>query len=57
MVFQDPFASLNPFHTIEHHLARPLKLHGRTSGRAETREQVEQLLEQSPETLAPLDAD
>jgi peptide/nickel transport system ATP-binding protein len=45
MVFQDPFASLNPFHTIEHHLARPLKLHGRARGRAETREQVEQLLE------------
>ncbi|MGP3966306.1 ABC transporter ATP-binding protein [Streptomyces sp. 6N223] len=45
MVFQDPFASLNPFHTVEHHLARPLKLHGRTRGRAETRKQVEQLLE------------
>ncbi|WP_045317293.1 ABC transporter ATP-binding protein [Lentzea aerocolonigenes] len=29
MIFQDPFASLNPFHTVEHHLARPLKLHGR----------------------------
>jgi len=24
MVFQDPFASLNPVHTVEHHLARPL---------------------------------
>jgi peptide/nickel transport system ATP-binding protein len=24
MIFQDPFASLNPFHTVEHHLARPL---------------------------------
>ena len=22
MLFQDPFASLNPFHTVEHHLAR-----------------------------------
>ncbi|GAB2983084.1 ABC transporter ATP-binding protein [Saccharothrix stipae] len=32
MVFQDPFASLNPFHTIEHHLARPLKLHGKPHG-------------------------
>lgn len=27
MVFQDPFASLNPFHTILHHLERPLRLH------------------------------
>jgi oligopeptide/dipeptide ABC transporter ATP-binding protein len=24
MVFQDPFASLNPVHTVEHHLVRPL---------------------------------
>ncbi|AUW93431.1 dipeptide/oligopeptide/nickel ABC transporter ATP-binding protein [Sulfobacillus thermotolerans] len=24
MIFQDPFASLNPFHTVGHHLARPL---------------------------------
>ena len=28
MVFQDPFASLNPYHTVEHHLARPLQIHG-----------------------------
>ncbi|MFE7651070.1 ATP-binding cassette domain-containing protein, partial [Streptomyces phaeoluteigriseus] len=27
MVFQDPFASLNPFHTIVHHLERPIRLH------------------------------
>lgn len=26
MVFQDPFASLNPYHTIRHHLERPLRL-------------------------------
>ena len=37
MVFQDPFASLNPFHTVGHHLARPLKLHGK----AKTPEEVE----------------
>ncbi|MGM1061612.1 ABC transporter ATP-binding protein [Saccharothrix sp. Mg75] len=35
MVFQDPFASLNPFHTIAHHLERPLRLHGRPHGRDE----------------------
>jgi peptide/nickel transport system ATP-binding protein len=27
MVFQDPFSSLNPVHTIRHHLERPLRLH------------------------------
>jgi peptide/nickel transport system ATP-binding protein len=45
MVFQDPFASLNPFHTVEHHLARPLLLHGRAKGRAETSRLVAELLE------------
>jgi peptide/nickel transport system ATP-binding protein len=35
MVFQDPYAALNPVHTIRHHLARPLKLHGRATGNAE----------------------
>ncbi|GAA2403928.1 ATP-binding cassette domain-containing protein [Streptomyces glaucosporus] len=45
MVFQDPFASLNPFHTVEHHLARPLKLHGRAKTREETRRLAEELLE------------
>jgi len=32
MVFQDPFASLNPYHTVAHHLERPLRLHGVASG-------------------------
>ena len=27
MVFQDPFAALNPTHTIRYHLERPLRLH------------------------------
>jgi peptide/nickel transport system ATP-binding protein len=26
-VFQDPYASLNPYHSIRHHLERPLRLH------------------------------
>ncbi|MCU0689932.1 MAG: ATP-binding cassette domain-containing protein, partial [Polyangiaceae bacterium] len=29
LVFQDPFASLNPAHSVHHHLARPLLLHGK----------------------------
>jgi peptide/nickel transport system ATP-binding protein len=51
MVFQDPFASLNPFHTVEHHLARPLKLHGRARGGEETARLVRELLERV--TLPP----
>ena len=27
MILQDPFGSLNPTHTIAHHLTRPLKIH------------------------------
>jgi peptide/nickel transport system ATP-binding protein len=27
LVFQDPFASLNPVHTVGYHLARPVRLH------------------------------
>jgi peptide/nickel transport system ATP-binding protein len=44
MVFQDPFASLNPFHSIEHHIARPLQLHHRARGADETAEKVRELL-------------
>ncbi len=29
VVFQDPFGSLNPVHTVAHHLARPLLIHRR----------------------------
>ena len=28
MIFQDPFASLNPVKRIDHHIARPLLIHG-----------------------------
>ena len=33
IVFQDPFASLNPLHTIRYALTRALKLHGGVRGR------------------------
>ncbi|ANC31568.1 ATP-binding cassette domain-containing protein [Isoptericola dokdonensis] len=33
MVFQDPFASLNPYHPVRHHLERPLKIHGVAKGK------------------------
>jgi peptide/nickel transport system ATP-binding protein len=29
MIFQDPFASLNPVHTVRYHLTRALRIHGR----------------------------
>jgi len=32
MVFQDPFASLNPVHRVQHHLARPLEIHHMADG-------------------------
>lgn len=45
MVFQDPFASLNPFHTIRHHLERPLRLHKKASGAQAIEQEVYRLLE------------
>ncbi|MDP9363360.1 MAG: ABC transporter ATP-binding protein [Chloroflexota bacterium] len=44
MIFQDPFGSLNPVHTIGHHLARPLKIHGKANGRGELRDRIHELL-------------
>ncbi len=35
MVFQDPFAALNPAHSVQHHLERPLALHKSKLSRAE----------------------
>jgi len=32
MVFQDPFASLNPVHQVRHHLVRPLQIHHMANG-------------------------
>ncbi|MDN5687103.1 MAG: ATP-binding cassette domain-containing protein [Brachybacterium sp.] len=44
MVFQDPFASLNPFHSVGHHLERPLLLHGKATKQT-AREKALALLE------------
>ena len=43
MVFQDPFAALNPVHTIAHHLHRPLKTIGMRS-KAKREEKIKELL-------------
>ncbi len=46
LVFQDPFASLNPAHTVRYHIERPLRLHrGRCPG-SEVGEQAAALMEQ-----------
>ncbi len=44
MVFQDPFGSLNPVRTVEHHIAYPLQKHRHLHGRA-LRDMVGSLLE------------
>ena len=36
MIFQDPFASLNPVHTIRYHLTRALRIHHNDGGDLET---------------------
>ncbi|MFJ6214140.1 ABC transporter ATP-binding protein [Streptomyces sp. NPDC092296] len=46
MVFQDPFASLNPSHTIDHHLRRPLLATGRARRGADADAAVAELLRQ-----------
>lgn len=45
MIFQDPFGSLNPVHTIGHHLERPLNIHRAAIGGKKVDEQVISLLE------------
>lgn len=43
MVFQDPFGSLNPVHSIAHHLERPLLRHKKAT-KAEARQKAVELL-------------
>jgi len=45
MIFQDPFGSLNPTHTIRQILERPFLIHGLVNGRGEAQERLEETLE------------
>jgi peptide/nickel transport system ATP-binding protein len=44
MIFQDPFASLNAVHTIEHHLERPLIIHHKAGNSDQRYERILELL-------------
>jgi peptide/nickel transport system ATP-binding protein len=46
LVFQDPFASLNPVHTVRYHLQRPVRLHQGKRSRDEVGRKVATLLDQ-----------
>jgi peptide/nickel transport system ATP-binding protein len=45
LIFQDPFSSLNPVHSVYYHLSRPLRVHGHVHSAAEERERILALLE------------
>ncbi|NOL50610.1 ABC transporter ATP-binding protein [Pelistega suis] len=45
LVFQDPYASLNPRHTVETILSAPLEIHQLASSREEKRRKIEEMLE------------
>jgi peptide/nickel transport system ATP-binding protein len=44
LIFQDPFSSLNPTHSVRYHLSRPLRIHGHARAGAQETEQVLALL-------------
>jgi len=46
MVFQDPFASLNPVHTVRYHLSRPVRLHQGKHSATDVAGEVDALLGQ-----------
>ena len=45
MIFQDPFASLNPVHTVGYSLRRPVRLHQRAKGKDAIAAELQRLLE------------
>jgi len=45
LIFQDPFASLNPVHSVRYHLARPLQIFGHARTRQQETEQILALLQ------------
>jgi peptide/nickel transport system ATP-binding protein len=53
LIFQDPFASLNPVHDIRHHLVRPMLVHGHVRNEEEATEHALQLLQRVSLTPAP----
>jgi peptide/nickel transport system ATP-binding protein len=55
MIFQDPYASLDPRWRVRRIIAEPLTTHGLASGRAELRARVAELLRQVG--LSPADGD
>jgi peptide/nickel transport system ATP-binding protein len=44
IVFQDPFASLNPVHSVRYHLSRPLRIYKRARGARGVNTAIEALL-------------
>ncbi len=53
LIFQDPFASLNPVHDVRYHLARPLRIFGHVRNQLEETQQVLALLNRV--SLTPAD--
>jgi peptide/nickel transport system ATP-binding protein len=45
MIFQDPFSSLNPIHSVRYHLSRPLRLYGHVASRKSETDRILALLD------------
>jgi peptide/nickel transport system ATP-binding protein len=45
LIFQDPFSSLNPVHSVHYHLSRPLRLYGHAASQDQVDAQILTLLE------------